>query len=779
MNVKLLVVLMSIIFLLSATGMAQFVQDEDDLGAADTVDVVFSVTPDYTTGIYDLQMDLYVFDDSNQFFGHSMGFTWDNPNIQMDSAFSGPEIDAAYDVGPYHYEDNNIALTNANLRFLHGGLAFGPGYSPQPSRVLWASYFFTASSWDICDSIALDSLAFSGSSTYQFTTSGGAIYEPYFTGRVLYRDTACVQLANLVISVDTLYFEAIEGQASPDQQSFTVSSDAQAISFNIVETIPWISVSPTNGITTQVINTVPNTISLSEGSYLDSIRVQSTEASNSPLYVYIDLQVAPEPPEIGYDPSVFYFNAVAGGANPDDKFLNISNTGGQVLNWTVSNAESWLTLLPPTGTDAGVVTLSVDITGLAYYNYEDTVVITDPNASNDPIKVPVFLSVGSDLPIIEVDSAFNFVPVPTAKHEVDPRTILIRNGGAGTLNFWIEESSVRLFEITPGSGSAPQEVEIEFKLTSGQAGDDFFDTLWVHSNEAINSPFPVVFQFHLVDDPAQMFVTADTARVTVYECTNGFRVPDPNFQFIIDNIGGDDPMPFTILWESDLFRLEALSGVAPSPVTIISNFLNYSAGVWYDTIYIYAQTSVVQWDTVIVEYTVLEGIETPEIALENSSFVFTAQENTGESKPASLHIDNVYGGCYEWFIAESVPWMFPEDTNGIVKSKVTLGINSDGFVFGEYSDLFYVTSPEASNSPVQVDVLFKVWKLHGDFNYDGTIDMSDLVGMVDYLLKGGVGPEPEYYVGDLNCDLTINMADLVYFVDYMLKGGPIPCGNPY
>ena len=123
--------------------------------------------------------------------------------------------------------------------------------------------------------------------------------------------------------------------------------------------------------------------------------------------------------------------------------------------------------------------------------------------------------------------------------------------------------------------------------------------------------------------------------------------------------------------------------------------------------------------------------------------------------------------------------MFPEDTNGIVKSKVNLGINSDGFIFGEYPDLFYVTSPEASNSPVQVDVLFKVWKFHGDFNYDATIDMSDLVGMVDYLLKGGVGPEPEYYVGDLNCDLTINIADLTYFVDYMLKGGPIPCGNPY
>ncbi len=778
MNVRNIVVLISILFLLSSTGMAQFVQSEFDLGEADTVDVVFSVTPDYTTGTYDLQMDLYVFDDANQLFGTSVGFLWDNPNIQMDSAFSGPEISAAYDVGPFHFENNDIALTNANLRFLHGGLAFGAGYSAQPSRVLWASYFFTASSWDICDSVALDTLAYSSSSTYQFTSDNGT-YEPYYTGRVLYRDTACVQLANLVTSVDTLYFEAIEGQSSPDPQSFTVSSDAQAISFNLIETISWIALTPSSGITTQVINVLPNTTSLSEGSYLDSIKVLSAEASNSPIYLYIDLQIAPPPPEIGYDPPAFYFNAVAGGANPDDKFLDIYNAGGQVLNWSVSNTESWLSLAPTSGTDAGMVTLSVDITGLAFDNYEDTIFITDPGADNNPIKVPVSLSVGSDLPIIEVDSAFNFVPVPTAKLAVDPRTILIRNGGAGTLNFWLEENSTRLFEMTPSTGSAPQEIEIVFKLTSGEAGDDFFDTLWVHSNEAINSPFPVVFHFHLVDNPAQMFVTADTARITVYECTNGYRVADPTAQFIVDNIGGDDPMNFTTIWDSDLFEMQILSSTAPSVITVISNYLDLPVGVWYDTLIFYAQTSVVQWDTVIVEYSVVEGVEPPEIVLAKYDFVIPAQENSGEIRPAELEIDNVHGGCLEWFFEEDIPWMFPLDTNGLVPAGVVLGANADGFVFGEYPDSFYVTSPDAINSPVQVNVLFRVWRFHGDFDYSSEINIRDLVLFVNYIFKSGYGPEPEFFVADVNCDHKVDVADLTYMVNYLLKDGPIPCGNPY
>ncbi|MFH2048561.1 MAG: dockerin type I domain-containing protein [bacterium] len=778
MNVKIYVLMVSIIILLAAPAMAQFVQDEDDLGVADTVDVEFTVVPDYSTGTSQFRVDVFVFDDSNQILGHSMGFVWDNPNIQMDSAFSGPEITAAYNVGPFLFEDNSITTTNAHLRFLHGGLTFGAGYAPQPNRVLWASYFFTASSWDICDSIALDSLSFNSASTYQFTTLTDT-YNPYFTGRVLYRDTACVQLANLVTSVDTLYFNAIEGQGSPTTQSFTVSSDAQPISFNLVETIPWIAVSPTGGVTTQAINVIPSTSSLAQGSYLDSIRVQSTEASNSPLYVFIDLQVAPPPPIIGYDPPAFYFNAVAGEANPDDKFLNISNIGGQVLNWTVSNSTSWLSLSPISGTNSGVVTLSVDITGLAYDDYKDTVVITDPTASNNPIKIPVNLSVGSDLPIIEVDSAFNFIPVPTAKLAVPPRKILIRNGGAGILNYTLTESSNRLFTYIPVSGTAPQEVEVTFKITYGNNGDDYFDTLWVHSNEAINSPFPVVFHFHFVDYPSQMYITTDTARVTVYECTNGYQVPAPSVQFVVDNVGGDDPMPFTLLWESEFVKVESITSTAPSVITVVSKDLDYPVGVWYDTLLFYAPTSIVRWDTVIVEYSVIEGIEPPEIVLSKYNYVFTAQENTGESKPASLVIDNVHGGCYEWFIAEEVPWMFPEDTNDFVDSRVTLGINSDGFYFGEYPDVFQVTSPEAINSPVQVNVLFRVWKLHGDFDYNGTINIVDLVGMVNYLLKSGPPPQPEYYVGDINCDLTINIADLTYLVDYLLKSGPIPCGNPY
>ncbi|MBU8933768.1 MAG: hypothetical protein KOO62_07150 [candidate division Zixibacteria bacterium] len=765
---------------LTTSAMAQFEQDPNDAGAADTVEMVFSVIPDYTTGQYNVQMDLWVFNDANLLIGATSGFTWDNANLQMDSATASDLTDNAFDIGPFFYEDADIDLTNSNQRFLFGGaLLFASGVASAPESQIWASYYFTLSDWDICDSIALDSLTYSPGSDFGLVGQGNHIYQPYWKGRIVAYDTACIPSANLVLSTDLLSFDAVEGASSPDPQSFTVSSDGVPLFINISETIPWLAISPSSGWTTQVISVLPNTIGMSTGTYLDSIRVESALGGNSPQYLKVELVIESPPPEIGATPTVFYFNAVAGEDDPDPKILTITNEGGPTLNWTVSNSESWLSLTPGAGTDAGDVTVSVNITGLSYDDYVDTIVITDPMASNDPVKVPVFLSVGSDLPIIEVDSAFNYIVVPTAKMAVDPRTILIRNAGAGTMNFWLEESSVRLFTVTPSSGTASQEVEVGFKLTSGSAGDIYDDTLWVYSNEAINSPFPVVFQFHLLDNPAYMYVTSDTVYLELYECTMGAGNVPPISMFTVDNVGGEDPMGFDLTWESDLFSVTALFPNAPTGVMIQANYLNLPVGTYLDTIVIYAQTSLIQWDTVIVRYDVIEPTETPEIWLTGYDFVIPAKENSGPVPPIGMGVDNVHGGCMDWYVIENVPWMYPTDTAGTVPSSFSIGSNADGFVFGEYPDSFFVHSDEAANSPQRVDVLFRVWRFHGDMDYSCEINILDLTYMVSYLFLGGPGPIPTYFVGNLNCDHTVDILDLTYFVSYLFSGGPMPCGNPY
>jgi hypothetical protein len=61
----------------------------------------------------------------------------------------------------------------------------------------------------------------------------------------------------------------------------------------------------------------------------------------------------------------------------------------------------------------------------------------------------------------------------------------------------------------------------------------------------------------------------------------------------------------------------------------------------------------------------------------------------------------------------------------------------------------------------------------GDANADGSLTVSDVVYLVNYLFKGGPIPKP-YEAGEANCDGKITVSDVVYLVNYLFKGGPPP-----
>jgi len=70
---------------------------------------------------------------------------------------------------------------------------------------------------------------------------------------------------------------------------------------------------------------------------------------------------------------------------------------------------------------------------------------------------------------------------------------------------------------------------------------------------------------------------------------------------------------------------------------------------------------------------------------------------------------------------------------------------------------------------------------HLDFNYrpgdlDGsfTVDIGDLVYLVDYMFTGGPPAHWPAWRGNVNGDFAIDISDLVYLVDFMFTGGPAP-----
>lgn len=72
--------------------------------------------------------------------------------------------------------------------------------------------------------------------------------------------------------------------------------------------------------------------------------------------------------------------------------------------------------------------------------------------------------------------------------------------------------------------------------------------------------------------------------------------------------------------------------------------------------------------------------------------------------------------------------------------------------------------------------------MRGDVDESGTVNVSDLTYLVNYLFKGGPAPACADH-GDVDLSGNINVSDLTYIVNYLFKGGPAPAdcpaGEPY
>lgn len=64
----------------------------------------------------------------------------------------------------------------------------------------------------------------------------------------------------------------------------------------------------------------------------------------------------------------------------------------------------------------------------------------------------------------------------------------------------------------------------------------------------------------------------------------------------------------------------------------------------------------------------------------------------------------------------------------------------------------------------------------GDANHSGTVTISDVVYLINYIFSGGPAPSP-LAAGDANCSGGISISDAVYLIRFIFGGGPAPCSS--
>jgi hypothetical protein len=98
-------------------------------------------------------------------------------------------------------------------------------------------------------------------------------------------------------------------------------------------------------------------------------------------------------PKISCSRKKMNFGSIIGGSTTNAQTFTINNSGTGTLSWTLSGDASWLKYSPTSGTNSGVVTVSINASGLSSGSYTAYLSIIDSYASNSPQKLTINLTV--------------------------------------------------------------------------------------------------------------------------------------------------------------------------------------------------------------------------------------------------------------------------------------------------------------------------------------------------------------------------------------------------
>lgn len=736
-----------------------------DPGIPDTISIINAVTVQGQ----DVAVSINMYND--ELLGAvTIPMHWSSPDITLDSvSFVGSRL-AYLALKP-------VSIYNTQQSVVFGAVVMLEEYIPAGSGLIAKLHFHIPAG--IPDqNVTIDSISIPPAELLLSQTSGADIYPQMVAGKITIGNP--VEPAHIVIAPTTMTFDGKVGFPDPSSQSLSITnSGGGTMVWSASHSQSWCSINPSSGTAPSVTSIHTSISGLPVGTYYDTIVISSATADNSPVLMPITLNITTMPPTIRFSPSKIAVSGIQGGANPADKKLAIwTDVPGSVLNWTVSNTSSWLTLSPTSGTPPDSVTLQFDITGLPYGNYYDTVVISDPMASNNPQRVPVTLQVVSDLPVLELNPKILYVVVPAGTN-VGDKTFQVLNSGEGSMTYQATESSSIIMSITPSSGTAPQDVALGFKTFPLGVGD-YIDTVVVTSPEAINSPQVLIVNFHVTESPAMITLFPSSISFSYYECWQGPNATPPSQTFQIGN-GGGDPMVWHLTHSSDWLVVSDTTGVEKDFITLTLNADGMAVGTYVDTIVVTSPQALNSPRYLPVTLHLIPGSQPPFIVAENTTVNIPAQEVFGVGLAELSSVAKVYNlnpGCMDYWTEDNIPWLRILDTAGAAPAVIEAALEVGTYTYGVYPDSFYVYSAEATNSPQKLYVNMLVWRYHGDANWDNHINISDAIYIVGYIFRGGPLPQPHFITGDVNCDGFVNITDAVYIVNYLFLGGDEPCGNP-
>jgi len=126
-----------------------------------------------------------------------------------------------------------------------------------------------------------------------------------------------------------------------------------------------------------------------------------------------------------------------------------------------------------------------------------------------------------------------------------------------------------------------------------------------------------------------------------------------------------------------------------------------------------------------------------------------------------------------WTVTQTMVGLDMDGSNGWSFSWTPTGIGEDSLTY------FRARTKDATNIKGYDVALFRYNcsenYVKGDFNDDSSVDITDLMYLIEFIVKSGPAPEGGAGRADCNCDNYINVADIVYYMNYFFGSSNEPC----
>lgn len=370
----------------------------------------------------------------------------------------------------------------------------------------------------------------------------------------------------LTASSPSLTFSTTPPGNPPPQSLQITSTGSLTLTTSISPATPWLSVT-SPGNTRQVIIVSVNITGLSPGTYQGAVEVYASGAANSPLTIPVtlvinavsSLQATPSPVSFHYQP---------GGTVPTAQAVGLTLGGQPAANAqsTVALGTPWLSV---TGAGA-TISITANPVGLLPGTYNSTILVSNDGAANNPLTIPVTLTVGGS-PVFDLSQdALAFTAV-TAQSQPMTTSITLTTGNNPPVDFTSNVTASTWLTVSPLSGMTPSTVNVTVDPTGLRPGN-YSGSVIVSSSGNVIRTIPV------------NLAVADTPGLNV----------SPPFLELSYAQGGDPPAPVNVYiarFGADIsvvaspdvpwITVNPSTPSASGPITVTVNPAGLAAGIYH------------------------------------------------------------------------------------------------------------------------------------------------------------------------------------------------------